>query len=119
MPGALWHSPSSSTKGCSPAGRGPVKRRSQAAEPMPTTQLNGASGSRYPVERRSDCTSSSKPRTVSSPPSFDGDHEEYRRPGRRNDDGLCLGHGNQVATETDVAAALERLPGGPALPLAQ
>ena len=37
--------------GCSSAGRGPPNSRSQASEPMPTTQVSCPSGTRKPTER--------------------------------------------------------------------
>jgi hypothetical protein len=60
--------PESSRKECNSAGRDPLNKRSQAAEPMPVTQARPADGVRNPTDLSSAATSASRSRTIASPP---------------------------------------------------
>jgi hypothetical protein len=66
--GARCSGPTSSRKGCSSAGRGPLNMRSHACEPMPTTQLSLSFGTLNPTARSSAGRSASSSRTTGSAP---------------------------------------------------
>src|SRR5215831_9005287 len=65
---ALYFAPASSRNGCSPAGRCPLNKRSQAAEPIPVAHVSAAAGIREHTDRCSPARSGSRPRIACSPP---------------------------------------------------